>query len=231
MMDLYRNAAERNPSWGKFLYYFFRSLLVCLVLIGSFGMFYLIGLDYSFLLQRLCPAFIFFFISILFTEKKWFSFVGYYVSLALCIMAMQDPAMYGLCEGSLESTARSNPQPAASAAAVPPGPAQPLGPPVPVVQGLPVVVGSPAALLAVNEIVELLEPRVNMLTERAGVVIGPGDQHLAYLRRTSLSILHDIIPLTNPDVQVLGEFGNNLRANPRYVDSLIVDRLTNQNMN
>jgi len=129
-------------------------------------------------------------------------------------------------EDSLQSTARSHQQPAADAAAVPPGgAAQPQGP----IPGVPVAVGSPEAIQLLQEIFSKIEPRVNELAERAGLVIGTEEQHLAFLHQMAFSIVHDIEPLTNPNLEVLQGLNANLEQNPRLLDSLIRDGINNRN--
>jgi hypothetical protein len=153
----------------------------------------------------------------------------------MCVIEVLDPEKVAHCAGSedsLQSTGRSinPPLAAADAAAVLPagGAAQPGVPNnVPVLQGVPVVIGSPEALQEVNNIVSLLETRVNLLTEQSGVVIGPEEEHLAFLHRTAYSVLHDIEPLTHPDVGVLRELHQTLIGDPNHLDSLIRDILQN----
>jgi hypothetical protein len=42
----------------------------------------------------------------------------------------------------------------------------------------------------------MLEPRINILTEQAGLIIGSEEEHLAFLRKTSFSVLNDIVSTT-----------------------------------
>jgi hypothetical protein len=199
----------------------------------SFGVFALFSLDYSILHRLLIKAFILCIFIRFRPSRKGFAFIILGGLFIFCIIEIMDPARVAHCAGSedsLQSTGRSNPQPAADAAAVPPagGAAQPGVPNnVPVLQGVPVVIGSPEALQEVNNIVSLLETRVNLLTEQSGVVIGSEEEHLAFLHRTAYGVLHDIEPLTHPDVGVLRELHQTLIGDPNHLDSLIIDILQN----
>jgi len=67
----------------------------------------------------------------------------------------------------------------------------------------------------------MLEPRINILTEQAGLIIGSEEEHLAFLRKTSFSVLNDIVPLAQPDLEGLKFLNNNLKRDPHYVDCII----------
>lgn len=197
----------------------------------SFCFFYLFAQDYSYLDTRL---FLNFLILVIYRFlKKEHNKISSRFALTICLFLLEMTDPEGLSwsadsEDSLQSTARSHQQqPAADAAAVPPGgAAQPQGP----LPGIPIALGSPEAINVVQDIFAIIEPRIDALTERAGLVIGTEEQHLSFLHRMAFSIVHDVEPLTHPSLEVLQGLKASLEQNPLFLDSLIRDRLNNRNM-
>jgi hypothetical protein len=148
-----------------------RVLLLVIVILLAYSLFDLIGADFSILNRIGVRALLMSFLKIICPFAYSFPFILPFLSLSV------ESFMHILPnEGDANA-----PQP-------------PVENAVPVLQGMPVVLGSPEAIHVVPNIVSILEPRINELTERAGLVIGPEEQHLAYLRQTAFSIIHDVEP-------------------------------------